>query len=49
MRFDAPQHVYSQCIGTFLDAGLHDVDGVAHRRAKVARPRVRWIHGLQEP
>ena len=40
MGFDAPQHLYSHRVGTFLDALLHNADGVAKHQAKVARPRV---------
>ena len=43
MGFDAPQHLYSHRVGTFLDALLHHADGVAKRQAKGAWPRVGWI------
>ena len=38
MGFDAPRHLYSHRLGTFLDALLDDADGVAKRQAQVARP-----------
>ena len=48
-RFDAPQHLYSHRVGTFLDALLDNADEVAKGQAQVAWPWVGWIWGLQEP
>ena len=49
MGFGAPQHLYSHRVRTFLDALLHDADGVAERQAQSAKPRVGWIRSLEEP
>ena len=44
--FDAPQHLYSHRVGTFLDALLDGADGVAKRQAKAAQPQVGWVWRL---
>ena len=43
MGSDAPRHLYSHRVGTFLDALLDVADGVAKRQAQVAQPQVGWV------
>ena len=47
--FFAPQHPYSQRVGTFLESLLDLADGEAKKQAARARPKVGWIRGLQVP
>ena len=47
--FGVPQHLYSHCVGTFLDSPLDTADDVAKRQAAKAQPGMGWVQGLQTP